>query len=142
MDSQALTLANRMVGNEDGAAALEMTVTGATLRFDADAVFALAGADMDASIDGRAVSFWQPHAVSRGSVLTLGRIRGAGQRAYLSVRGSFDLPEYLGSRATFTLGRFGGHGGRALRAGDVLRLNRSGLDIDCCHGIATEVRPA
>jgi urea carboxylase len=142
MDSQALTLANRMVGNEDGAAALEMTVTGPTLRFDADAVFALAGADMDASIDGRAVSFWQPHAVSRGSVLTLGRIRGAGQRAYLSVRGSFDIPEYLGSRATFTLGRFGGHGGRALRAGDVLRLNRSGLDLDGCHGIASEVRPA
>ena len=122
MDALALRLANRMVGNEDGAAALEMTVTGATLRFDADAVIALAGAEMDASLDGRAVSFWEPFAVKRGAVLALGKIRGAGQRAYLAVRGSFDVPDYLGSRATFTLGQFGGHGGRALRAGDVLRL--------------------
>ncbi len=62
---------------------------------------------------------------SAGSVLALGAIRGAGQRAYLAVRGGFDVPEYLGSRSTFTLGQFGGHGGRALRTGDVLRLRRT-----------------
>ena len=60
MDALALRLANRMVGNEEGAAALEMTVTGATLRFDADAVIALAGATMEATLDGVAVPFWQP----------------------------------------------------------------------------------
>ena len=141
MDALALRLANRMVGNEEGAAALEMTVTGATLRFDADAVIALAGAAMEAVLDGRAVSFWEPLAVKRGTVLTLGKIRGAGQRAYLAVRGSFDIPEYLGSRATFTLGRFGGHGGRALRAGDVLRLTASGHDLHGCCPTPPAGRP-
>jgi urea carboxylase len=141
MDGRALRLANRMVGNEEGAAALEMTVTGATLRFDADAVIALAGAAMEATLDGAAVAFWRPLPVRRGSVLALGRIAGSGQRAYLAVRGSFDVPEYLGSRATFTLGQFGGHGGRALRAGDVLRLNRSGLDLDGCEGVDASARP-
>ena len=125
MDPLALRLANRMVGNEEGAAALEMTVTGATLRFDADAVIALAGAQMDAS--ARRARGFILGTVRREAraVLALGKIRGAGQRAYLAVRGSFDVPEYLGSRSTFTLGRFGGHGGRALRAGDVLRLTSS-----------------
>ena len=141
MDGLALRLANRMVGNEEGAAALEMTVTGATLRFDADAVVALAGAAMEATLDGVAVPFWQPLPVRRGSVLALGRITGAGQRAYLAVRGSFDIPEYLGSRATFTLGQFGGHGGRSLRIGDVLRLNRSGADLDGCEGVNAGERP-
>ncbi|HEY6123428.1 MAG TPA: 5-oxoprolinase/urea amidolyase family protein, partial [Steroidobacteraceae bacterium] len=141
MDGNALRLANRMVGNDEGAAALEMTVTGATLRFDSDAVIALAGAAMEASIDGEPAPFWQPLAVRRGSVLALGRIVGAGQRAYLAVRGSFDIPEYLGSRATFTLGQFGGHGGRALRAGDVLRLNRSGAELDGCRAIDAGEQP-
>ncbi len=89
-------------------------------------MIALTGAQMDAKLDGRPVPFWEPVAVPRGSVLTLGAIRGPGQRAYLAVRGGLDVPAYLGSRATFTLGQFGGHGGRALRTGDVLRLNRTG----------------
>jgi urea carboxylase len=89
-----------------------------------------------------AVEYWAPLRVPRGAVLALGRIRGAGQRAYLAVRGSFDLPEYLGSRATFTLGQFGGHGGRALRTGDVLRLNRAGLEMEACQPIAPAQRPA
>jgi urea carboxylase len=142
MDSLALRLANRIVGNPEGAAALELTVTGATLRFDADAVIALTGAHMEATLDGRAVGYWEPLPVPRGAVLALGRIRGAGQRAYLAVRGSFDIPEYLGSRATFTLGQFGGHGGRALRTGDVLRLNRTGLGLEGCEAIAPADRPA
>jgi urea carboxylase len=141
MDSLALRLANRMVGNAEGAAALEMTVTGATLRFDADAVIALAGATMTATLDGETVPFWEPLAVQRGSVLALGRIQGAGQRAYLAVGGSFDLPDYLGAKATFTLGQFGGHGGRALRTGDVLRLNRGDRELAGCHAIAQSERP-
>jgi urea carboxylase len=141
MDPLALRLANRIVGNDEGAAALEMTVTGATLRFDTDAVIGLAGAEMEASLDGHAVSFWEPLTVKRGSVLALGRVRGAGVRAYLAVRGSFDVPEYLGSRATFTLGRFGGHGGRALRAGDVLRFQRNAAHTGDCIAIPAAGRP-
>jgi urea carboxylase len=141
MDALALRLANRIVGNEEGCAALEMTVTGATLRFDADAVIALTGATMDALLDGTPVPFWNPLPVKRGSLLALGRISGAGQRSYLAVRGGFDIPEYLGSRATFTLGQFGGHGGRALRAGDVLPLTSTGLELGACRAIAPGERP-
>jgi urea carboxylase len=141
MDALALRLANRIVGNAEGAAALEMTVTGATLKFDADAIIALTGANMEATLDGRSVEYWEPLQARRGTVLTLGRIRGAGQRTYLAVRGSFDLPEYLGSRSTFTLGQFGGHGGRALRTGDVLRLHLSSHDLQACQSIAPADRP-
>ncbi|HEU5134063.1 MAG TPA: 5-oxoprolinase/urea amidolyase family protein [Steroidobacteraceae bacterium] len=141
MDSLALRLANRMVGNDEGAAALEMTVTGATLRFHVDAAIALAGATMDATLDGVAVPFWAPLLVKRGSVLALGRIRGAGQRSYLAVQGSFDIPAYLDSRSTFTLGKFGGHGGRALRAGDVLRLMSGRGSIDDCRSMPAADRP-
>src|SRR3954462_721430 len=84
MDPLALRLANRVVGNPEGAAALELTVTGATLRFDADAVIALTGAQMEATLDGVAVPYWEPLRVPRGAVLALGRIRGGGQRAYLA----------------------------------------------------------
>jgi urea carboxylase len=142
MDARALRLANRMVGNPEGTAALEMTVTGATLEFASDCVAALAGARMEAWLDDHPVEFWQPLVISAGSVLRLGRIAGAGQRAYLAVRGGFDVPDYLGSKSTFTLGKFGGHGGRALRTGDVLRLNGSGKDLAGCAALAPADRPA
>ena len=122
MDDLSFRLANRIVGNAESAAALELTVNGPTLRFATGAWIALTGADMQATIGGEAVAYWRPVEVPAGATLRIGAIRGAGQRAYLAIRGGLDLPEYLGSRATFTLGRFGGHGGRALRAGDVLRL--------------------
>jgi len=141
MDERAFRLANRIVGNQEGEAALEMTATGATLRFASEALVALAGATMPAAVDGRAVDFWQPLQVAAGSVLQLGAIQGAGQRSYLAVQGGFDLPEYLGSRATFTLGGFGGHGGRALRVGDVLRLNQQACDPSRARPLAEQERP-
>ena len=141
MDALALRLANRIVGNDEGCCALEMTVTGATLRIDADTVIALTGATLEATLDGQPLEFWEPVAVRRGSVLRLGRIVGAGQRSYLAVRGGFDVPGHLGSRATFTLGQFGGHGGRALRTGDVLRLHRAGLSLEGCRPIVPQNRP-
>jgi urea carboxylase len=141
MDSQALRLANHMLGNPEGLAALEMTVSGVTLKFASDAVIALAGATMEALLDDMPAAFWVPIAVAAGAVLRLGRITTAGQRAYLAVRGGFDVPDYLGSKSTFTLGRFGGHGGRALRTGDVLRLHVSGNDLAGTRAIAHAERP-
>jgi urea carboxylase len=128
MDAYAFRIANGLAGNPEGSAALEMTATGATLRFTCDAVIALTGARMQASIDGNAIGFWKATSVAAGSVLKLGTVDGGGQRCYLAVQGSFDLPHYMKSRATFTLGRFGGHGGRALRTGDVLRLTQGSGD--------------
>ncbi len=131
MDALAFRIANRLLGNAEDSAALELTVTGPTLRFACDTRIALTGAAMQATLEGRALPFWQSVRVAAGSVLQIGSIEGGGQRAYLAVQGGLDVPSYLGSRATFTLGRFGGHAGRALRGADVLRLGSAGpLDPD------------
>ncbi len=122
MDALSFRLANRLLGNAEDAAGLEITLTGPTLRFHTAAVICLTGARMRAKLRGEPVPYWQPIAVQPGDTLSLGAIEGAGCRAYLAVRGGFDVPSYLGSRATFTLGGFGGHAGRALRVGDMLKL--------------------
>ena len=122
MDSRALRLGNRLLGNAEGEAALEITMSGPRLRFNTDAVIAVTGAEIALSIDG----FEQPMdtalLIEAGSTLSLGTIGGAGARSYLSIRGGIQVPDYLGSKSTFTLGQFGGHAGRALRAGDVLHI--------------------
>ncbi len=122
MDALAFRLANRLLGNEETAAGLEITMTGPTLRFNTPSTIALTGANMGATLNGQALPSWRSVPVEAGDVLTMGAVQGAGARAYLAVRGGFVAPTYLGSRATFTLGNFGGHGGRALRVGDVLHL--------------------
>jgi urea carboxylase len=121
MDPLAFRLVNRLVGNDETAAGLECTMTGPRLRFFSDAVIALGGADMRARLDGVPVERWCAIAVKAGSELRLGAAAGAGARAYIAVRGGLDVPAYLGSRATFILGKFGGHAGRVLRVGDLLR---------------------
>jgi len=127
MDSLSFRLGNRAVGNPPSAAGLEFTMSGPTLIFSADTVICLTGAAMAASLDGHAVQFNTPIAVTTGSTLSVGAARDAGCRAYLAVRGGIQVPPYMGSRATFTLGKFGGHGGRALVPGDVLHFGESAL---------------
>jgi urea carboxylase len=122
MDSLSFRLGNRLLNNLEGAAGLEMTMTGATLRFNIATTICLTGAEMRARLDGQPVPYWRPIKVEAGQTLAIGAINGPGARTYLTVRGGFDLPKYLGSRSTFTLGHFGGHSGRALRVGDVLKL--------------------
>lgn len=125
MDSLALRIANRLVGNDQGAAGLEITVAGPALRFNTNSTVCLTGALLNADLDGFPVPFWQPIDILAGQTLKLGRTGAIGCRAYLAVQGGLDVPVYLGSRSTFTLGNFGGHGGRALRVGDVLHLGHS-----------------
>lgn len=125
MDDLAFRLANELVGNAGPAAGLELTVGGPTLKFNAPAVIALCGAHMSAELDGKPVPYWTAVKITAGSILKMRSIQGTGQRTYLAVRGGFDVPAYMGSRATFTLGQFGGHAGRALRAGDTLRLHEN-----------------
>ncbi len=155
MDDLSFRLANEAVGNARDAAALEITVGGPTLLFNHDAVICLGGAPMAATLGGCEVPFWTPLAVERGDVLRMGAVLDAGSRAYLAIRGGIDVPPYLGSRSTFTLGRFGGHGGRALKTGDVLhvasdpadgsRFDGSGADGSRAHpssaAIPVERRP-
>jgi len=146
MDHLAFRLANRLAGNDEGVAALELTLIGPTLKFNCDAVIALAGAPMQAELEGKPLASWQAHTVKAGDVLRLGNIQGAGCRAYLAVQGGFDVPDYLGSKSTFTLGQFGGHGGRTLRVGDVLHLDGPSPQPSPTRGegamLAESLRPA
>ncbi|EJM59358.1 urea carboxylase [Pseudomonas sp. GM48] len=122
MDSRALRLGNRLLGNDEGAAALEITMSGPLLRFNCEAVVAVTGAQIPLTLNGEAVAMNTTLLVPAGATLSLGTIAGAGARSYLCLRGGLQVPDYLGSKSTFTLGQFGGHGGRALRAGDVLHV--------------------
>ncbi|MBU2157362.1 MAG: urea carboxylase [Gammaproteobacteria bacterium] len=122
MDSRALRLGNRLLGNAADAAGLEITMSGPTLRLNTDAVVAVTGAPIPLSVDGIEQPLNTALLIKAGSTLSLGTIAGAGARSYLSLRGGVQVPDYLGSKSTFTLGQFGGHGGRALRAGDVLHI--------------------
>ncbi|MBX9469351.1 MAG: urea carboxylase [Rhizobium sp.] len=124
MDDRSFRHANRLVGNHDHTAALELTVSGPVLKFFSDTVIALAGAVMPVKLDGVEVPHKQAVQVKAGQTLAIGIITGAGQRAYLAVSGGFDAPLVMGSRATFGLGQFGGNATGTLRAGHVLRLAR------------------
>ncbi|WP_116610669.1 5-oxoprolinase/urea amidolyase family protein [Paraburkholderia unamae] len=122
MDDRSFNLANALLGNAPDAAGLEFTMVGATLRFNMETLFVLGGAPLAATLDGAPVPYWEVVRAGAGMVLKLGGVTGAGVRACLAVLGGLQVPDYLGSKATFTLGQFGGHAGRALRKGDVLHL--------------------
>ncbi len=122
-DSYSFRLGNRLLDNDSRCAGLEITLNGPTLRFNRATQIVITGAPMQAALDDRSVPLWRVINVAPGQTLKLGRTGGAGARAYLLVKGGFGCPDYLGAKATFTLGRFGGHAGRALRAGDVLHLH-------------------
>ena len=125
MDHLAFRMANKLVGNAEGTAGLEITLIGPKLIFNTDSVIAITGAAIEVTLDGEALAMWQSHYVKAGSTLKFGSVHDVGCRAYLSVCGGFDVPDYLGSKSTFTLGQFGGHGGRAIRVGDVLPITPS-----------------
>lgn len=122
VDALSLQLANRLTGNRADAAALEMTVAGATLAFETDTVIALTGAAIEARLDGQFIGMGQTIPVRRGQTLALGAIR-AGMRTYLAVEGGIRVPRVLGSRSTDTLA---GLGPAPLRAGDRLPIASSG----------------
>lgn len=121
MDAPALRAANRLVGNPDDLAGLELTLAGPELRFEGEAWIALAGSRFECDLDGAPAPWAESLAVRRGQRLRIGRsLEGA--RAYLAVAGGFDVPRVLGSRSTCLTAGFGGIEGRALRAGDRLPL--------------------
>ncbi|GAA5482666.1 urea carboxylase [Haloferula sargassicola] len=126
-DSLSLRLANRTVGNPEGAPALEITMTGPTLRFNTATKLAVVGAEVKVTRNGEPVS--GAFDVAAGDVVKVGRIEGSGMRCYLAVNGGIESPQYLGSASTFTLGRFGGPFGRALLPGDVLGIPDCRLSI-------------
>jgi len=121
MDVYSHRLANAVLGNDPMAAALEVTLLGPELLADGDLVCAIAGADIDVSVAGTAVVRARPFVVPSASRLTFGA-RRRGARMTLAVRGGFDIPVTLGSRATHLASAMGPFGGRALKAGDALPI--------------------
>lgn len=122
-DRRAFTLANRLVGNAEGAPALETTLTGPTLRFSAATIVALAGAPVDATLDGRSVGMHAPIAVRAGQELVVGAAT-SGLRTYVAIRGGVIAEPVLGSVSADQLT---GLGPAPLRAGDVLAVGGEAL---------------
>lgn len=125
MDSLTPRLLNKLLNNEKNAPFIEMTFIGASFKFRQDTVIAFGGADMQTCINGKEVEMFKAQEVKCGDILEFKKVIGDGNRTYLAIAGGFDTATYLGSASTFTLGEFGGHGGRALKAGDVLSFNPS-----------------
>ena len=136
MDPLALAAGNVLLGNDDGAAGIEVPVFPFRVRFDTDAAFAVTGADVDARLDARPLLPWSVAQARAGQVLQLGLPRRSGawraSRAYLCIAGGIDVPAVLGSRSTQMRGAFGGLEGRALRQADTLALGApaNGLPAD------------
>ena len=120
LDARAGEIAGMLVGNRGGEAVLEFTFFGATLEVLAEGTIALTGAEMPLTINGAARASWRAHAVSPGDTVVVGQAEG-GCRGYLAVSGGIDVPEVMGSRSTYVGAGIGGHEGRALEAGDILR---------------------
>ena len=128
MDQFAFRMANLMAGNDQDAAALEVTVRGPRIEFHTDTWIAVTGADISPEVDGKPLPMWESVEIGAGTVLTFGDLRD-GMRAYVAVHGGIDAPLVMGSRSTYLKGRFGGLEGRALHAGDLLST-LPGDDID------------
>jgi biotin-dependent carboxylase-like uncharacterized protein len=119
MDRFALRAANILVGNDEGAAALEAVFMGPELEFTRDATVAVTGAELPPRVDGEPRETWTSFAVKAGQVLSFDYLKG-GARAYIAVSGGIDVPVVLGSRSTYPLGGLGGLDGRPLVADDEL----------------------
>jgi biotin-dependent carboxylase-like uncharacterized protein len=120
-DPIALRLGNRLVTNAEGAAALEMTLTGGTFLFPEGAIVALTGSDFGATLDGASIELWTSIEVRPGQTLSLGPTR-SGARCYLCVQGGIIVTPLLGSASTHVLIGLGGFKGRPLHKGDALRI--------------------
>lgn len=142
MDERAHRLANALAGNSGDPATLEMTLLGPTLRFDAPACFALTGADLGATLNGRDIPLHRPLVARAGDTLAFGARPAVGVRGYLAVHGGFALPAVMGSEATYLRSGFGGFQGRALAKGDriALRAPLDGHGLDALQAALWDIR--
>lgn len=141
MDPLSFRMGNKLLGNEEQASGLELTLRGGSYCFRNEMWFCITGADMQAALDEVPISLYKPILAQKNQVLSFGEAV-AGMRSYLLIAGGFDMPLILGSAATFTLGSFGGHGGRALRTGDVLAVHKAAKAPKEINELALKHRPA
>lgn len=121
MDRRALIAANRLVGNDEGAAGLEAVFMGPEIEFRDDRVVAVCGAEIPPLVDGEEKPTWTSFRVRAGQRLSFGYLK-EGARAYIAISGGIDTPKQLGSRSTYAIGALGGVNGRAVQAGDAIPL--------------------
>lgn len=121
MDRYALTCANLLVGNPEGAACLEAVFMGPELEIRADVTMAVTGAHMTPLVDGVEQPLWTTFDAKKGQILTFDYLK-AGARAYIAFQGGVDVPLYLGSRSTYVIGALGGVDGKPVAAGDELAV--------------------
>ncbi|UGB33458.1 biotin-dependent carboxyltransferase family protein [Metabacillus sp. B2-18] len=122
MDTYSLRIANLLVGNSEGEAALEITLMGPTLLFEKDMLIAITGGDLSPTIEGVSVPLWRPVFVKKGSKLQFGAQK-SGCRAYLAVAGGFAVKRMMKSKSTYLRAEIGGYQGRAIQEGDMLETN-------------------
>ena len=140
MDSWSFRLANRLVGNAAGDAALECQFLGPTLRFEADAVIAITGGAFGPRIDGEAVPMWESLAVRAGQSLAVG-VAHTGARAYVAFAGGIATEPWLGSRATFHKAGVGGIEGHALKPGQTVPVGEPSADAVPGRTVREDRRP-
>ena len=126
-DSLSMALANRLLGNSAMAPALEVTLSGADIRFEKDSCFAVTGADCELTLNGKSVEIHKAHEVAAGELLRVGPAKRA-VRSYVAIGGGLVGDEFLGSASTYVPAAFGGHKGRALRNNDRLQILRTNVD--------------
>ena len=138
-DSYNFRIGNKLLGNPENASGLELTFKGGSYRFRTTMSFCITGANMHATLDGEEIGMYQVIHAAPMQILKF-RDCNVGMRTYLLIAGGLDIPKIMGSSSTFIDGKFGGHNGRALRAGDVLRVNDTCL-IDSIESVPDKFRP-
>lgn len=139
MDSVSFRLANILVGNELIEAALEVTLLGPRLEFQADGVIAITGADLTPTLNNLPIPMWKAHRVQKGDVLNFGACQ-YGARSYIAFAGGIQVPKVMGSRSTYVRGGYGGIEGRPLKAGDQIPIGYSRFHYSQLHG--RRIRPS
>lgn len=139
MDAYNFRIGNSILGNDESAPGLELTLRGGSYRFRTTVSFCITGADMKATLDRVEIPMYQVVHASAMQVLKFKDCK-VGMRTYLLVAGGFDMPKIMGSSSTFIDGKFGGHNGRTLRTGDVLRLQEKCV-IDSIDSMPEKYRP-
>lgn len=133
MDPLSIRLGNILVGNDEGAAALEATLIGPHLKFNTEGVIAITGGNLSPLLNNKPVSMWKALRVQKGDELKFGSCKD-GCRAYISFAGGIDIPEVMGSKSTYIRGNYGGIEGRAIKAGDSIPVGMSLFSFNDLHG--------
>ncbi len=124
MDDYAYRIANWLVGNDETAAVLEITLIGPKLKFEKDCIIAITGAELSAQLNGIKIENWRSHTIRAGDIISFGAIK-QGCRCYLAVAGGIATDPVLGSRSTDLRAKLAGIDGRQLQSGDILPIGQT-----------------